>query len=93
MTADEARQLLTFTFLDRQDVRDGFKLGTYRGLLTRAHAILGMEVEPTTEQAAKKVLLQAYNVAMAKGVYNDPLVPGLAIRDLLMRVATGRTAR
>ena len=93
MTDDEARELLTITVLDRQDVRDGFKLGTYRGLLTRAQAVLGMKAATCTEQAAQKILRRAHDVAISRGVYNNPLVPAQGAADVIMRAAKGRTAR
>ena len=87
MTPDEARDLLAIAVLDRQDVRDGFKSGTYRGLLTRALAVLGMTAATCSERAAKAVLHRAHDVAMARGVYSDPVIPAQAVATVIMRAA------
>ena len=92
MTAAEARAILTITVLDYQDVRDRFKAESYKDLLARAAAIVGVNMDGTPEPRAKTILRRAYRAAVDRGLHESPIPPAEASAAVL-RAATWRTAK
>lgn len=91
---DRARKLLTAVVLDFDDVRDGFKPGSFEALLDRACQIIGEHSAIRAEAKAKFILGRARAAAIANGLHgDDPVQPAQAALVVLRPAFEGRPGR
>ena len=91
MNAATAREILTAVVHHRGDIRDRFRNETYRGLLGRTLALIGLPARNFSETKARIVLERAYRAARHRGIYASPVEPAEAARAVLQTASrTGR---
>ena len=91
MTNQLAREILTAIVHDRGDIRDRFSSGTFRDLLARTFALVGLPPRDFGEAKSRIILERACRAARHRGLYASPVDPAEAASAVLR--AASRTGR
>ena len=79
LSRDNAYEILTAVVLDFDDVRDGFKPGSFEALLDCACQVVGERSAIKSDGRAKNILSRARTAAIEHGLYGaDPVPPAQA---------------
>ena len=91
MTDAQAREILTAVVHHRGDIHNHFRNESFRDLLRRTLALVGLPEGDFPEVKSKAVLERAYRAARHRGIYASPVAPAEAARAVLRAAArTGR---
>lgn len=91
MNIDQARDLLRAIILDANDIRDRYRDETYRDLLRRAFALVGLPSGDFSEEKSRVIVERAHRAAANRGLYASPIDPAEAALSVLR--AASRTGR
>ena len=91
MTDAQAREILTAIVHHRSDIRDHYSAESYRNLLARTFALVGLPPGDFGESKSRIVLARAHKAAIHRGIHGSPIDPATAASAVLRAAArTGR---
>ena len=91
MTDALARAILTAVVHHRSDIRDHYSSETFRDLLRRTFALVGLPLGDFGEDKSRTILARAHRAATTRGIYGCLIDPAEAASAVLRAAArTGR---